>query len=69
MVVHLNQKPFKCRFCDMAFVVKAKTDVHERTVHFKEKRFKCRFCNKKFGRGPDRNKHEKTACKSNKSAL
>ena len=68
MVVHFNQKPFKCRFCDKSFVVKAKTDVHERTVHFKEKRFKCRFCNKKFGRGPDRNKHEKTACKYNESA-
>ncbi|XP_070580946.1 zinc finger protein 808-like isoform X2 [Ptychodera flava] len=40
---HLNERPFKCKYCPKAFVDQVRQIFHERT-HTGEKPYKCKFC-------------------------
>lgn len=47
MLIHKNEKPYKCNHCARTFRLKANLRLHE-VVHTNKKPFKCAFCGAKY---------------------
>jgi uncharacterized Zn-finger protein len=56
MVVHSDEKKYKCTFCPNEYKRSDALKIHLNT-HTGNKPFQCLFCDRAFNNGPNRRKH------------
>ncbi|CAH1973151.1 unnamed protein product [Acanthoscelides obtectus] len=59
MAVHIQARPYDCRYCGKAFSQKQNMEAHERT-HNGETRYLCQQCGKTFVDMSGLRKHQKS---------
>ena len=62
--IHLDYKPFKCKYCDQTFRQKNHVKHHEAKVHELQKDHECSQCNKTFCFAYELKTHMKNSHKS-----